>query len=102
MARNAAAVAAAVVVALVGACTPSKTTTTDPGPSAVPSSTGAVAVAGDAQKPTPAGVTIATQNGPVHFAVELAVKDAERQRGLMFREHLDDDAGMLFIFETQR
>ena len=39
--------------------------------------------------------------GAVRFGVELAVNDAERQKGLMYREHLDDDAGMLFLFEHQ-
>jgi uncharacterized membrane protein (UPF0127 family) len=33
------------------------------------------------------------------FAVEIADDYAERQRGLMFRESLDEDKGMLFIFE---
>lgn len=32
--------------------------------------------------------------------VEVVSSDEERARGLMFREHLDSDAGMLFIFET--
>jgi len=31
--------------------------------------------------------------------VEVAATDAERARGLMFRTHLDPDAGMLFSFE---
>lgn len=47
-------------------------------------------------------VVIETASGPLRFAVELALTDRERQHGLMFREHLDDDAGMLFIFERQR
>ena len=32
---------------------------------------------------------------------ELAVTEAERQRGLMFREELKEDQGMLFIFERE-
>ena len=32
---------------------------------------------------------------------ELAVSDRERQRGLMFRESLDKDQGMLFVFEEE-
>lgn len=32
------------------------------------------------------------------FKVELAVTDDEQARGLMFRERLADDEGMLFIF----
>ncbi len=35
------------------------------------------------------------------YRVELAVDDHARMRGLMFREHLDDDAGMLFVFEAE-
>ncbi len=47
-------------------------------------------------------VIIEAAAGQVRFPVELALTDAERQRGLMFREHLADDAGMLFIFERAR
>ncbi len=35
------------------------------------------------------------------FRVEIADDEAERTRGLMYREHLDADAGMLFLFERQ-
>lgn len=35
--------------------------------------------------------------GAVPFQVELAQTAAERQRGLMFRSHLAEDHGMLFI-----
>lgn len=47
-------------------------------------------------------VVIETAAGPRRFPVELALTDGERQRGLMFRERLDDDAGMLFVFERAR
>lgn len=43
-------------------------------------------------------LTIETQNGPVRFTVEIADDDQERARGLMFRESLADDRGMLFDF----
>jgi hypothetical protein len=33
--------------------------------------------------------------------VELATTPEDRARGLMFRKHLDDDRGMLFIFEEE-
>jgi uncharacterized membrane protein (UPF0127 family) len=46
-------------------------------------------------------VTVATPTGELRFKVEVAVKDNERQRGLMYRDHLDDDAGMVFIFERE-
>jgi uncharacterized membrane protein (UPF0127 family) len=34
-------------------------------------------------------------------AAELAVTDEERQQGLMFREKIAEDQGMLFIFEEE-
>ncbi len=40
--------------------------------------------------------------GGERFRVELAIDDHARMRGLMFREHLDADAGMLFVFETEQ
>ena len=36
------------------------------------------------------------------FGVELATTDATRARGLMFRESLAPDAGMLFIFDDEQ
>jgi len=36
------------------------------------------------------------------FGVELATDDATRARGLMFREKLGPDAGMLFIFDDEQ
>jgi hypothetical protein len=35
------------------------------------------------------------------FGLEVARTSEERLRGLMFRESLDEDKGMLFIFETE-
>lgn len=35
------------------------------------------------------------------FAVELAEEDAERERGLMFREQLGPREGMLFVWEDE-
>ena len=36
------------------------------------------------------------------FGIELATDDATRARGLMFREALAPDAGMLFIFDDEQ
>lgn len=36
------------------------------------------------------------------FQVEIADNDLERSRGLMFRELMDDDQGMLFIHDNQQ
>ena len=44
-------------------------------------------------------VTIETTQGPVRVDVEIADSDEERQVGLMNRESLPEDAGMLFVFE---
>jgi hypothetical protein len=35
----------------------------------------------------------------VRVAVEVVRSDEERRRGLMYRQHLAPDAGMLFLFE---
>ena len=46
-------------------------------------------------------VIIETAAGARHtVAVELARTDAERERGLMGRRELGEDAGMLFLFEA--
>jgi uncharacterized membrane protein (UPF0127 family) len=56
----------------------------------------ATAVAGEGQ----ARVTLLPAGAdPVQVRVEVASDEASRRRGLMFREHMDDDAGMLFLFE---
>jgi len=47
-------------------------------------------------------VTIETGEWKVPFKVELAVTPAEHERGLMYRQHMDTDAGMLFISDSPR
>ncbi|MCK4263878.1 MAG: DUF192 domain-containing protein, partial [Candidatus Aminicenantes bacterium] len=37
----------------------------------------------------------------VSITAELAVSNEERTRGLMFRERIDSDQGMLFVFEEE-
>ena len=44
-------------------------------------------------------LTVETRTGPVRFTVEIADDEAERNQGLMFRESLADDRGMLFHFQ---
>ena len=48
-----------------------------------------------------AAVVVETPAGPVRYTVELAITGPERNKGLMYREHMEDDAGMLFLFEKQ-
>lgn len=50
---------------------------------------------------TPVGAQILTPEG-LAIRIELATTPEEQMRGLMFREHLDENAGMLFIFEEAR
>lgn len=44
-------------------------------------------------------LTIETHQGPVRLNVEIADDEAERNRGLMYRDPLPDDRGMLFHFQ---
>lgn len=43
-------------------------------------------------------LTVVTSTGEHDFMVEIADEEPERQRGLMHRERLADDRGMLFQF----
>jgi uncharacterized protein len=48
-------------------------------------------------------LTIKTAGGKTYpFAIELAVDDAQRERGLMFRKQMDPNHGMLFDFGAER
>lgn len=62
-------------------------------PAAAPSAANAPAEKGSRVVLMPPGAD------PVSVRVEIARDDATRRRGLMFREHMDDDAGMLFLFD---
>ncbi|HEY7376781.1 MAG TPA: DUF192 domain-containing protein, partial [Polyangia bacterium] len=52
--------------------------------------------------PSGATVTVDTGARKVPFKVELAITSAEHERGLMFREQMAPDAGMLFISDSPR
>ena len=43
-----------------------------------------------------------TAAGERSFTIEVADDDGERSAGLMFRTEMDDDHGMLFVFENTR
>ena len=47
-------------------------------------------------------VTIGAAGGPVEVDVEVADEQDERRRGLMGRESLPEQAGMLFLFDDDR
>ena len=44
---------------------------------------------------------ITSDNQELHFDVELAIDDYQRERGLMYRYKLEQNQGMLFIFDRQ-
>jgi uncharacterized membrane protein (UPF0127 family) len=50
----------------------------------------------------PAPLVVETQAGARRFTVEVADDFNERSRGLMFRESMADDHGMLFVFEQMQ
>jgi uncharacterized membrane protein (UPF0127 family) len=51
------------------------------------------------QKLRTSPLIIQTAKGKQYFTVEMALSNKERERGLMFRETLGEDEGMLFFFE---
>ncbi|RWK44035.1 DUF192 domain-containing protein [Mesorhizobium sp.] len=50
----------------------------------------------------PQPLVAVTKAGERSFSVEIADTSAEREAGLMFREEMADDHGMLFVFEGPR
>ncbi len=50
----------------------------------------------------PARLVAVTQGGERSFSIEIADDAAERSAGLMFRETMADDHGMLFVFQETR
>lgn len=50
----------------------------------------------------PDPVTVQTQDGPVAFTVEVADNDPARTRGMMHRDEVGPDEGMLFDFQVER
>ena len=47
-------------------------------------------------------LVVETAGGPVRFSVEVARTNEQRMQGLMFRDRLAADAGMLFVYEHER
>jgi uncharacterized protein len=63
----------------------------------------ALAACGGADDDEGSRAVIATSEGKVAVHVEVADTEGARRRGLMGRESLDDEAGMVFVFpETTR
>lgn len=49
----------------------------------------------------PARVVLPAATGEVAVRVEVVRRPEERERGLMYRRHLDEDAGMLFVYPAE-
>ncbi|RWI50546.1 MAG: DUF192 domain-containing protein [Mesorhizobium sp.] len=49
----------------------------------------------------PALLTVLTAKGEASFSVEIADDNAKRNTGLMFREAMPQDHGMLFVYRAQ-
>lgn len=50
----------------------------------------------------PAPLVAQTAGGERSFTIEIADDQSERSAGLMFRESMDDDHGMLFVFSQTK
>lgn len=55
-----------------------------------------------AAPPGPGEAVVETASGSHRFSVELAVTPEEQARGLMYRDEMDADHGMLFDFGAER
>jgi uncharacterized membrane protein (UPF0127 family) len=63
---------------------------------------GFLVAAGSTRASGPSTLEIASKSGVHVFAIELAVTDEERSKGLMYRKELPDGQGMLFDFEREQ
>lgn len=50
---------------------------------------------------TPRKIILETSRSQILLMVEIADSDEKKQRGLMFREKLEEGGGMLFVFEDE-
>lgn len=89
----------AIVAALCVGCA----TQADPPVAARPAETTSASTKAPAAAPAPRGPRVVIERGAEQAALSVKVEVAdemhERQRGLMFREHMEADAGMIFLFE---
>ena len=91
---------AGVVLAILAAC--SDDDGADPTPSAEPSGTAAATVSAihtSSPAPAPTAVFTTASGETVELEVEIADDAVERQQGLMLRESLPENSGMIFIFD---
>jgi hypothetical protein len=87
--------------AACGASEAAHTASAPPVPTVLPTSTAPVAAAAPTGAPAQAN-TIPLRIGTHTLEVELATTSAQRQRGLMYREDMPENGGMLFVFPNTR
>jgi uncharacterized membrane protein (UPF0127 family) len=87
------------LIAILGGC--SSGNKHDEGPTVPPPSQAHDAAVASPAAPLPK-VYLATPQGDVAVTVEIAATSAKIERGLMFREHLPPDDGMLFLMHEDR
>ena len=85
--------------AILGGC--SSSTKHDDGPTVPPQPQAHDAAAVSPTQPTPK-VYLSAPQGDLAVTVEIAASSAKIERGLMFREHLPPDDGMLFLMKDER
>jgi uncharacterized protein len=61
-----------------------------------------LALIGLAEAAETSPLTIDTTKGGQHFTVELATTPAQMELGLMYRQSLPADAGMLFVYPSEQ
>jgi uncharacterized protein len=88
------------LIAVLGSC--SSGTKRDEAPAAPPTPHGSAAATPTASPTTMPKVYLSTPQGDVAVAVEIVATAAKIERGMMFREHLPPDEGMLFIMREER
>lgn len=94
----------ALAFALVAACNGGPGAASDKTPSSPARPAPKVKPAGDAQPTLPRGTVVleAAPRPPVTLSVEVATTPRQQQMGLMFRESLPENQGMIFLFAVPR
>lgn len=89
-----------ILLGVLGAC--SSSARRDDGPAVAQVRDNHAATAAPASAQAGPRVHLATPGGDVTVEVEIASTSAQVERGLMFREHLPPDQGMLFLMKEEK
>jgi uncharacterized membrane protein (UPF0127 family) len=89
-----------ILIAILGGCS-SSNKRDDGAPVAQPAHTGSQTPPASPASPMPK-VHLSAPQGDVAVEVEIVSTPAQIERGLMFREHLPPDQGMLFLMKEER